>query len=117
MEIDNDVNLESPMSTQYVDWNKLPPEERLKKINKSRNYLRYKLIKGLRIESYHPLLTPEEKIFIQAMNDNRQAIELAKYGLLRSFYENCPKVGSTLVRKEKKIPKPLHDIIGDVTII
>lgn len=102
--------------TRWVDWQSLTPEERQKRINKSRNYIRYKLIKGLSVDtSSSALLTSEEKLLINLINDNRQAIKSATIALLRHFYENCPKVGSTLVRKVKPEPDPtgIIDILNE----
>lgn len=100
--------------SRWVDWNTLSPKERQKKINRSRNYIRYKLCKNLLIDLSSPLLTPEEKLLIEKINDNFQAIRSMKMALFNAFYDNCPKVGSTLKRKEKKPKEPLEDLIGKI---
>jgi hypothetical protein len=99
--------------SRWVDWPSLSSDERQKRINKSRNYIRYKLIKGLTIETaLNTVLTPEEKMLINLINDNKQAIDDAKFALLRHFYDNCPKVGSTLKRKMKPKLEPNPDPFG-----
>jgi len=102
--------------SRWIDWQSLTPDERQRRINKSRNYIRYKLIKGLTVDtSSSALLTPEEKLLVNLINDNRQAIDNAKFALLRHFYDNCPKVGSTLKRKvkPKSDPSGIIDILNE----
>ena len=83
------------------------PDPRLKdqkSINRSRNYLRYKVSRNLANDDWkhHPLLTEEEKFLFEQMQDHRQALTNLKVAFFTNFYENCPKVGSTLKRKVKK---------------
>lgn len=98
------------VSKKYIDWNTLPPEERQKKINKSRNYIRLRVARNLNVWDM-ALVTPEEKLLLELIHDNREAITRAKVAFFTSFYDNCPKVGSTLKRK-KKVKDPLEDLIG-----
>ena len=100
-----------PVSKKYIDWALLSPEERQKKINKSRNYIRYRVARNLNVWDM-ALVTPEEKLLLELIQDNREAITRAKVAFFSSFYDNCPKVGSTLKRKEKKVKEPLEDLIG-----
>lgn len=102
--------------SRWVDWQTLTPDERQKRINKSRNYIRYRLIKDLTVDtSSSALLTSEERLLINLINDNRQAIKSAKIALLRHFYDNCSKVGSTLKRKvkPKSDPSGIIDILNE----
>lgn len=98
-------------------WASLPKEQKQRKVNQSRNYIRYRLAKGWGVDNNHPLLTPEEKLMIEFINDTRQALKQAKIGFFRSFYENCPKVGSTLKKKVKTKKNPLEDILGNLDTI
>lgn len=108
-------------STDGIDykpnWGHLSPEKKQVKINQSRNYLRYRLAKGWTVNHQHPMLTPEEKLMIEFINDTQQALKQARIGFFRSFYENCPRVGSTLKKKVKVKKNPLEDILGNLDTI
>lgn len=96
-----------PDNSTYRDWNLLSPEKRQMKVNQSRNYLRYRISKGMTIEPDHPMLTPEERMLVADIQNLQNALIAAKIGFFTHFYDNCPKVGSTLKRK----------IIKDIEII
>jgi len=78
-------------------------------INKARNYIRYKVIRGWNVDLSHPLITPQEKVLLEQMNKSLDLIreEKSKLTGLRirfyvSFYSNCPIVGSTLKKVVKR---------------
>lgn len=108
---------DSDQFVPFVPWDTLPSKEKQIKINKSRNYLRYKVIKGLMIDPGHQLLTPEERELVIWMNDTMSALKAARIGFYNSFYENCPRVGSTLKRKVKPKQDLVNDILGDLDTI
>lgn len=88
---------------QYFRWPKdLTPEEKQKKIDKSRNYIRYNIIRGANVGTDHPLLTEPERLILKMMQDNREAARQARIQLLANFYDQSPVVGSTIKRKVKK---------------
>lgn len=86
----------------YYDWSLLSPEEKQMRINRSRNYLRYNMAKNRHLDLHNPNLTLEEKFIIEQYNDHLAALTNLKVTFFNHFYENCPKVGSTLKRKIKK---------------
>lgn len=98
---------------EYDALQDLTGRERLIKLNKIRNYARFCIIQLKYVcPSSWTAFTPEEKMFIEVYNQKLKALEIAtrkimdeiipvKAGLLRHFYENGEKVGSTLKRKVK----------------
>jgi len=84
------------------DWNSLSPAEKQVKINRSRNYLRFNMARNRHLDLHNPNLTTEEKFIVEQYNDHLQALMSLKVTFFNHFYENCPKVGSTLKRKIKK---------------
>jgi hypothetical protein len=96
---------------QYLRFtDDMTPEQKLKKINKSRNYIRYNIIRGWNVDTQHPLLTEAERLYLIQMQDNREAVKQAKIRLLTFFYDNSPEVGSTI--KRKPVPKGIEIIAG-----
>lgn len=96
---------------QYFGWPKdLTTEEKQKKINKSRNYIRYNIIRGMNVGIDHPLLTEPERLILRMMQDNREAARQARIQLLANFYDQSPVVGSTIKRKVRKEIENLTDL-------
>lgn len=96
---------------QYFGWPKdLTTEEKQKKINKSRNYIRYNIIRGMNVGTDHPLLTEPERLILRMMQDNREAARQARIQLLANFYDQSPVVGSTIKRKVRKEIENLTDL-------
>lgn len=103
---------------EYLKWPKdLTFEEKQKKINKSRNYIRYNIIRGCNVGIDHPLLTEAERLLIISMQDNRQAVKQAKIQLLANFYDQSPIVGSTIKRKVRKQIENLTDLSSNEFLI
>ena len=74
------------------------------RINRSRNYIRFRVSKEWDVDyHHHPLLTEEERKFLQEYHKAKESLVRAKVQFFSTFYENCPKVGSTLKRKEHKV--------------
>lgn len=104
--INNKEFLDELSSYVGKDLAAMPVEKRQKVINQSRNYLRFKMTKygGNHIPANHPLLTPRESEIIRQINDAKDRVRGFTIEFYSEFYDNCPQVGSTLKRKEKKIP-------------
>lgn len=98
--------LDKVSSTIGKDLSKMSLKERQQVINRSRNYLRFKMTKpGVHyVRSDHPLLTSREAEIVLEINRFQDRLVKLKCQFYSDFYDNCPKVGSTLKRKEKKIP-------------
>ena len=105
----------SSLMAEHYKFSHLPAEERQSEINRARNWIRYKIIKDKHVPLDHPLITPEERMLIEQLQMNRELVTKIKIGLLTYFYDNCPKVGSTLKRKEK--PKKNKDPLGILDIL
>lgn len=88
------------------DLNQMFLVERQRAINKSRNYLRFKMTKPgtCYTPAWHPLLTVKESKIIEDINRLQDQLKSLQIQFFSEFYDNCPSVGSTLKRKEKKIP-------------
>lgn len=91
-------------------WLDLSPEERQLKINRSRNYLRYNMSRNFHLDLHNPNLTLEEKFIVEQYNDHLQALKNLKVTFFTHFYDNCPKVGSTLKRKDKPKKATTEDL-------
>lgn len=84
------------------------PEKRQFFINRSRNYIRYKLIKYSStldmqvISRHHKLLTPEEKYAIEQINSHISIVYSYLNALLRNFYNNNEAVGAEKPKFKKK---------------
>jgi len=82
-------------------------DERVKLINKFRNFIRFKVIKGdsligeVRRESTLKVFTEEEKFLLEQYNHHLQSMINYRIRFLSTFYERCPEVGSTLKPKVK----------------
>ena len=85
-------------------------EEKLKKINRSRNYIRFKIIMHKDVDIQHPLLTEAERLILRMLQDNRTAVNQARFTLLTNFYDQSPVVGSTIKRKVRKEIENLTDL-------
>lgn len=98
--------LDKVSGTIGKDLSKMSLKERQQVINRSRNYLRFKMTKlGIYyIPSSHPLLTSREAEIVLEINRFQDRLEKLKCQFYSEFYDSCPKVGSTLKRKPKKIP-------------
>lgn len=94
------------------DIENLSESEQTKIINRSRNYIRFRIAKSQEhhVPSQHPLLTDEEKDLIKTINRLKDQLALARCQFFADFYDNCPKVGSTLKRKPKPQPKGMVTI-------
>lgn len=99
----------------YRDWDNFSIEKKQSFINRSRNYIRFKMTKPDKhhIPSNHPLLTPEEQSIVLQINATRQQLKNLQCAFYSNFYENCGKVGSTLKRKVLKIDN--LSLIDDTT--
>lgn len=89
----------------------------VRNINRGRNFIRYKVIRGWNVDLNHPLLTPEERELVEQMNEHLERLRMVKEALkglkikfYTQFYNNCPKVGSTLkkVIKNRLIKLPFR---------
>lgn len=78
------------------------------RINRSRNYIRYRMSRGHEIDANHPLLTDSERQCIQDYNHLSYRLTQTKCQFFSYFYDNCPKVGSTLKRKDHKVEVIAH---------
>jgi hypothetical protein len=94
------------------DIENLSESEQTKIINRSRNYIRFRIAKSEEhyVSSQHPLLTEDEKNLIKTINRLEDQLALARCQFFADFYDNCPKVGSTLKRKPKPQPKGMVTI-------
>lgn len=113
----SDDGIDYPHPSRWTNWDTLSSEEKQSKINKSRNYLRYKMSKGWCIDTNNPNMTVEEKFIVEQYNANIYALRNLKIAFFTHFYDNCPKVGSTLKRKEKPKNNLADDVLGNLDII
>lgn len=99
----------------HSNWDKFSDEKKQIYINRSRNYLRFKMTKlgKHHIPSNHALLTPLEQDLVQRIDRMYDELTKMKCCFFADFYHNCAEVGSTLKKKKVKIDN--LSFIDDIT--
>lgn len=99
----------------HSDWDQLSDERKQMYINRSRNYLRFKMTRlgKHHIPYNHPLLTSSERDLTYLINKTYDELRTLKCQFFSEFYDNCTEVGSTLKRKKVKIDN--LSFIDDIT--
>lgn len=97
----NHIMLGKDDKRRIINIPSLSKDEKVKLVNKFRNYIRYKVIKTsyigeLQRESSLKILTPEEKFLLEQYNIHHQAFHNYRQHFLEVFYQKGAEVGSTL---------------------